>query len=227
MDTAYDPDEIERIAIPDWGLECPHCRYSLRGLTSRVCPECGAPFRVADLIRTWTRVHPPRYLAETRPLPDYGLACTACRSPLAGAPDSSCPACGAAFDLARLTPAKQWFVADEALARPLDLLNLAVLLEAEAVPFYAQSGKSFTDLVMGRVAFGANLVIPRDFYWDVRYLVRRAAVEIESRRSQSELNWKCPHCGEDSPLHFEVCWNCGAARENGQTTPPPAPPEFP
>ncbi|MCC6361819.1 MAG: hypothetical protein IT450_24045 [Phycisphaerales bacterium] len=212
MDASIDPGELERIAVPDWGLECLHCRYLLRGLTSRVCPECGTPFRVADLIRTWTRTHPPRFSAATRPLPDFGLHCSQCRAPLAGVTESRCPACAAAFDLAGIEPRKDWFIADEALARPLDLLNLAVLLEAEAIPYYPQSGKSFTDLVMGRVAFGANLVIPREFYWDVRLLVRRAAVDIEQRRARPDGGWTCGQCGEESPAHFEVCWNCGSTR---------------
>lgn len=212
MDASIDAGELERIAVPDWGLECPRCRYSLRGLTSRVCPECGTPFLVAELIRTWTRTHPPRVSAATRPLPDFGLACAHCRAPLAGATESCCPVCAAAFDLALIEPRKDWFIADEALARPLDLLNLAVLLEAEAIPYYAQSGKSFTDLMLGRVAFGANLVIPREFYWDVRLLVRRAAVDIEQRRARPDAGWTCDQCGEESPAHFEVCWNCGSGR---------------
>lgn len=39
------------------GLRCPHCEYDLRGLTRRVCPECGNAFTVADILsgRTPTR----------------------------------------------------------------------------------------------------------------------------------------------------------------------------
>lgn len=217
MSEGADPGELEQIAVPDWGLECPRCRYPLRGLTSRVCPECGTPFQVAELIRTWTRTHPPRFTAEMRPLPDYGLLCASCAAPLAGAAESQCLSCGAAFDVAALLPRKNWFIADEALARPLDLLNLAVLLETEAIPYYPQSGKTFTDLVMGRVAFGANLVIPSEFYLDVRYFIRRAAIEIEQRRATPETAWTCGECGEESPAHFEVCWNCGRERSRDAT----------
>jgi len=37
-------------AIPDIGLVCPKCRYSLTGLVSRACPECGGAFSFADLV---------------------------------------------------------------------------------------------------------------------------------------------------------------------------------
>ena len=37
-------------AIPDIGLHCPHCDYSLTGLTVRYCPECGEPFVLSDLL---------------------------------------------------------------------------------------------------------------------------------------------------------------------------------
>lgn len=216
MEFEFDPNELERSPVPDWGLMCPQCRYMLRGLTSRICPECGAPFLVADLIRTWTRTHPPRFSAATRPVPDYGIRCAGCRAPLAGAAGSRCVQCAESFDLTRVQPARAWFLADDALARPVDLLSLAVLIEAEAIPYYAQSGKTFTDLVLGRVAFGANLVIPSEFYFDVRFLIRRTAQEIEQRRTQPETEWPCAACNERNPDHFEVCWNCGAARSGPQ-----------
>ena len=37
-------------AIPDIGLRCPDCDYSLTGLTVRYCPECGEPFVLSDLL---------------------------------------------------------------------------------------------------------------------------------------------------------------------------------
>ena len=32
------------------GVDCPHCGYSLRGLTAPQCPECGQRIRMAHLL---------------------------------------------------------------------------------------------------------------------------------------------------------------------------------
>lgn len=36
--------------LPDRdGMRCPNCDYDVRGLPSRICPECGNTFRVSDV----------------------------------------------------------------------------------------------------------------------------------------------------------------------------------
>ncbi|MCB9866917.1 MAG: hypothetical protein H6816_09840 [Phycisphaerales bacterium] len=45
MAESYSPDEHE-----DDELSCPMCGYSLTGLTSTRCPECGSPFNRAELL---------------------------------------------------------------------------------------------------------------------------------------------------------------------------------
>lgn len=37
---------------------CPACDYSLTGLTSRRCPECGTPFTLVEARRAGRRAHP-------------------------------------------------------------------------------------------------------------------------------------------------------------------------
>jgi len=38
--------------IPDVGLRCENCRFSLTGLLERRCPECGRPFDLEKMLDT-------------------------------------------------------------------------------------------------------------------------------------------------------------------------------
>jgi hypothetical protein len=55
---------------PDWeaighAVECPLCRYNLRGLSEPRCPECGYAFEWREILDTTQRKH--RYLFEHHP----------------------------------------------------------------------------------------------------------------------------------------------------------------
>lgn len=39
-----------RPPIPDVGLACPKCGYSLTGLVEERCPECGSAFSIASMV---------------------------------------------------------------------------------------------------------------------------------------------------------------------------------
>lgn len=39
----------------------------------------------------------------------------------------------------------------------------------------------------------------------------RALIHTYERRASVASQWRCL-CGETSPLHFELCWQCGADR---------------
>lgn len=39
----------------------------------------------------------------------------------------------------------------------------------------------------------------------------RALLAEYERRARIPSIWRCP-CGETSPLHFELCWSCGAGK---------------
>jgi hypothetical protein len=40
-------------------------------------------------------------------------------------------------------------------------------------------------------------------------LARRLIDELEQRRHKAATKRICPHCGETSDSHFELCWRCG------------------
>jgi hypothetical protein len=62
--------EIAQTAGPDWEtiehtVECPLCRYNLRGLSEPRCPECGFTFEWREILDITRRKHP--YLFEHHP----------------------------------------------------------------------------------------------------------------------------------------------------------------
>lgn len=211
--------------IPDVGLQCPECAYLLTGLTAERCPECGDRFSVRDLIEnhmvpdffipagkvSYTDGHvkrrEPFYTGHERPLPDFGFYCAACREPLAGAQDESCPHCGEPFDVHAMKVVGGW-------------VNLAPLMEefpdrirasAESVLYHA--GVPFLvdnagltralgyDLGLGR----RGLRVPAEFVFDALAALAQANSELISEQAQA---WMCPACGEEVPGGFEICWSC-------------------
>lgn len=110
---------------PEWELKCMRCGYNLTGLTSRVCPECGLPFRPR---RTWEANRRPKSWFRTGsgeidsasgeeppsagpvrssaptvfdpggPIPpEWNLHCQKCGYNLTGLTSRVCPECGTAF----------------------------------------------------------------------------------------------------------------------------------
>lgn len=143
------------------------------------------------------------------PLPDFGLMCTACGQPLAGARQSACPACGAPFDVPALQPRQKWFILDAEVCGPLPIPGVQVLLAAERVPYFAVSEKTAVEIYGGQGMTVTRLRVPSEFYFEVLWLIRRAREEMEAARAAGESRrWRCPHCGEENPGHFEICWNC-------------------
>ncbi|MBD3675805.1 MAG: DUF2007 domain-containing protein [Planctomycetaceae bacterium] len=58
---------------------------------------------------------------------------------------------------------------------------------------------------------------------DEDYETARALIEHFEQKLQDgrELDtWSCPHCAEDNPGNFEVCWNCGESAPAAQQTEP-------
>ena len=206
-----EPVDLDQLPIPDWGLHCPQCGYPLRGLPEHRCPECGTRFRMADLVRTWTRLREPRRTGRESPLPDYGLSCEACGAKLAGAREQRCPGCGRPFDLLRLRPRPAWFVIDEALAEPLPLATVEVLLAGDQIPFVRLDERRAVELYLGSRAIGARLRVPSEFFFDVLELLTRTRAEMQQAR-RAAPPWRCPSCGEEVPGHFEQCWNCEQPR---------------
>lgn len=43
--------------------------------------------------------------------------------------------------------------------------------------------------------------------------LHRAEFDFLMEIEAANTNWTCPKCGEESPLTFETCWNCGQSNE--------------
>ena len=205
--------DLWQLPIPDWGLVCPHCRYALCGLPSHRCPECGGKLDMDEIVRTWTRLREPWFDGTQLPIPDFGFACNGCGLPLAGWKQFVCPVCGAAADVAGRIPAGNWSLVDDPLG------GLSPLLAAEHVPHTQAVGSAVRDIYMGSNIVTRRLSVPREFYLDASYILQRAEQKVQAIRALNDTaEWHCKACGESSPIHFEVCWNCQAPRRGGAAT---------
>ncbi len=207
--------DLHQLPIPDWDLFCPNCRFPLRGLPQPRCPECGTTFDVADLVCPWTRLRDPLFTGQELPVPDFGIDCEYCGAPLADAAQPYCPACAAPFNLENYRPQKPWFLLDAELCEPLPMPAIQARLAQEYVPHVVIDEKTIRDIYVGQDMTRTRLRIPSEFYFDVRWLIQRVREEIRDvQAAEPGAEWTCPHCGEENPAHFEVCWNCQAARDN-------------
>ncbi len=204
---------MKQLPIPDWGLTCPGCHYPLRGLPAHRCPECGRRIVVEELIGPWTRLRDPRFTGHELPLPDLGLRCHVCQHPLVGAAARTCPHCGAAFDPETWRPRRTWFILDAELCGKLPVPGVQALLAAESVPHFPMMEMTIGEIYGGQSIMVTRLRVPSEFYFEVRWLLERARRELEAVRAVgAQGQWRCPGCGEDNPVHFDICWNCQAAR---------------
>lgn len=205
--------DLNCLPIPDWGLCCPTCRYPLRGLPSHRCPECGTLLDMTKVVKSWHRLRDPRFSGHELPLPDFGLLCRACQQPLAGAPTHHCSNCGLEFDPEAIRPYRKWFLVDEVLCGEVPLAGMEALLANEYVPYLRRGDKLLREIFGGTQVIGSRLLVPAEFFFELLWLIRRAVLEMEEARRQPEsANWTCPHCGEEVPAHFDVCWNCQSSR---------------
>jgi predicted amidophosphoribosyltransferase len=205
--------DLNCLPIPDWDVDCPKCRYPLRGLPSHRCPECGTKFDMAEVVKPWHRLRDPRFTGHELPFPDFGLRCGACQQPLAGAPTRHCPSCQAEFAPEAIRPHRQWFIIDQEMCGAVPLAGLEALLAVERVPYTRAHRKALAEIYGVTEIIGSRLLVPREFFFEVLWLIQRAAQEIERVRAQPESYWTCPECGEEVPAHFDLCWNCEAPRE--------------
>lgn len=206
--------DLNGLPIPDWGLECPQCRYPLVGLPLHRCPECGTEFDMAEIVKPWHRVRDPRFTGHELPLPDFGLLCRACQQPLAGAPTRQCPGCGAEFDPEAIRPYRQWFLVDQAMCGEVALVGLETLLAVERVPHTRAHRKALAEIYGVTDMVGSRLLVPREFFFEVLWLIRQAALDIQRIREHPGEQWTCSNCGESVPAHFDVCWNCESPRQS-------------
>ncbi|MCG8599819.1 MAG: DUF2007 domain-containing protein [Verrucomicrobiales bacterium] len=58
----------------------------------------------------------------------------------------------------------------------------------------------------------ALCVVNDEDYERARQLMKETA---ENDAAQSEVEVKCPSCGEENPGNFELCWSCGSEINTG------------
>ena len=139
---------------------------------------------------------------------DYSTICLHCSYPLDGIGSTQCPECGQAFDPADPSTFKRVLSDPVRIARrPITEANTAMMtLEREGIPatVHEESGG-----VIGHID------LPQGSIWVNKSDESRAEdilKDIKDEPSSGE-RWTCPSCGEVLEPQFEVCWNCGAARE--------------
>jgi len=205
--------DLDQLPIPDWGLLCPVCRYPLRGLPEHRCPESGLEFDMRNVVKPWHRLRAPRFAGDELPFPDFGLRCEVCRSPLAGAPTRVCPQCAAPFSPEDFRPQSNTFLVDPAMVGQLTLAGVEALLAADYVPYQRAAGKGLSEIYGLSSPAGSQLLVPAEFYFEVRWLIQRTAAAIQQRREHPDAEWTCPSCGESVPMHFDLCWKCQTPRD--------------
>ncbi len=212
------PIDIHQLPIPEWDLACPRCGYSLNGLPSHRCAECGERLDMEAIIPTHARLRAPELTGTELPVPDFGLLCDSCDAALAGAQQWRCPACGKPFDPLSLRPAGEWIALTDCVELELPTPVITARLADECIPFVVSGRDQVRDLygltsVGGQAGAVESIYIAADFYFDLLALARNWRGGPGDDAASPALEWTCAQCGESNPKHFELCWNCESAQE--------------
>ncbi|MGE0481149.1 MAG: hypothetical protein AB7Q17_11820 [Phycisphaerae bacterium] len=204
--------DLATLPIPDWGLRCPRCDYALRGLPTHRCPECGADIDIGRLVHSWTRLRDPTFAGRELPIPDWGLHCGDCRYPLRGLPTHTCPECGAELHPEQARPRGVWFLVEPQQHPGLIAPVVEMMLARERIPYVAVDQQGILEITLGSRMIGARLFVACEFFLDFCWHVRRLQEQLARDAVVGRSTWRCAHCGEDVPGHFELCWNCQTPR---------------
>lgn len=166
---------------------------------------------------------------EQLPLADFGLSCKGCGYPLANLTRLQCPECGLKIVLDDYIPEGAmpplWADGD----RVKLTADIAELFTAYQIPYLEIQDASWGMLPMLdniRRREGPPIGVPRERYFEAIDLLRRVKHDEPlppppPKPDDDAPDWACPACGEENPGHFEVCWQCQAAREGQGGNPKP------
>lgn len=215
--------DLHQLPIPDWDVECPVCKYPLKGLPSHRCPECGLQLDMEKIVQTWTRLRPPFFTGRELPVPDFGLHCRHCDAALTGAPTHRCPQCSLPFDLPALAPRDAWFKLDVDWSGNLPLAPLAATLLDEAVPHVLESNDAFSSVYGTSHPGSARIRVRAEYFFDTLWLIARERARLRALIQKGVSRARCKACGASNPPNFELCWKCGCSMIEQQSLPAPAP----
>ncbi len=94
----------------------------------------------------------------------------------------------------------------------VEIAHLRNLLEAEGIACVVRNDR--LGGVVGEIPFVECW--PELWVLDrVNYLKAKSLVDEVLRPSHAHGTWRCTRCGETIEAQFAVCWNCGAAAQEG------------
>lgn len=159
------------------------------------------------------------------PVPDFGLLCSTCAYPLRGLTRRVCPECGTEFDPARILgdePTLQACLVNSELEHAM----AASALQARSVPHVLEPPDPLAQtfgVSLGRRRNVGRVMVPREFYFDALFWLRRGTEtepppestqesDADATDANSSPDWDCPQCSESVPGEFDMCWNCCGPR---------------
>ncbi len=91
----------------------------------------------------------------------------------------------------------------------LTVMQVENMLARELVPYIRSEHKDMLDIYFGAGPLSAKLLAPSEFYYELRWLLRRERERAADEARVAEAGaWLCAGCGEENPGTFECCWNC-------------------
>lgn len=140
------------------------------------------------------------------------LECPKCKYNLTGVSGAYCPECG--IDIAS-EPISVFAAGDISLA-----WAAALVMDRAAISNMIVSGNF--DPIIGMFATKSgmtHLMVPMKFVHDAIELLdsefgkRIFKLGEKPAPKETSPDWICPHCGEENPGGFEICWQCGESAE--------------
>ncbi|MGE3180638.1 MAG: hypothetical protein AB7N71_03345 [Phycisphaerae bacterium] len=203
--------DIHELPMPNWHIPCPQCNHPLNGISEHRCPECGLRFSMDDVAQTFHRFREPTFTGAESPLPDFGLKCKSCHTPLAGAVNHTCPNCERPFAVDEFRPADDWIALSELQRLGLTESHVEGLLAREFIPYRRESDQKWTDVYMGSTLTPMRNLVAREFYFDALHAIAAEVVRISKLGDDDE--WTCTNCGDTNPPSFETCWKCSQPQQ--------------